>query len=288
MQIIRLFLHLVIILTGIFNGCSSVQDFIKTSVHKPQVQFAGVKLTGLSFQAVDLLFDLTISNPNSVGIKMAGFDYDFLINNRTFVQGNQEKGLKIQAKGENTVQIPISLRFADVYQSLKSYAAQDSTKYQIKCGFAFDLPILGTQRIPVSKTGSIPLLKFPELSVESLQIKSLNLLGADLQLNVKIANPNAIAFIIKAMNYQLEINNNQWLTGESDNNTQIPAKDKSHLTFPISLNFLQLGQSVKQLLNNEQAVDYKFTGNLDLASSIPLLKQVTIPFDQSGRIRAIK
>ena len=89
---------LVVLITGAIS-CSSVQELLETGVQKPRVEFVGMKLTGLSFSDLDLLFDLKVTNPNVVGITMAGFDYDFLINSRSFVNGNQDKGMTIASRG---------------------------------------------------------------------------------------------------------------------------------------------------------------------------------------------
>ncbi|MCG8606123.1 LEA type 2 family protein [bacterium] len=265
-------------------GCSSVQEMVKSGIQKPSVEFVGAKMTGLSFADVDLLFDLKVTNPNVVGITLAGFDYDFLINSRSFVQGNQEEGLSIASKGESTVQIPVSLQFAEIYKTFSNFGDKDSATYEIKTGFSFELPILGTQRIPVSKSGSLPLLKLPRLSVESLKISSLGLTGVDLELNLKLDNPNAFSFNLDAIKYEFDVNNSQWLNGTSSETSRIGAEDAGNLRIPISLNFLQIGRSVYQLLNGSEPLQYRLKGEFDLGLSIPLLGQVTLPFDRTGVI----
>ncbi|MFQ6116309.1 MAG: LEA type 2 family protein, partial [bacterium] len=195
---------------------------MKANIQRPRVTFAGARLDGLSLEAVDLLFDLKISNPNPVGIKLAGFDYDFLLNGSGFVHGEQDRALEIPAHGENIVQIPLSLRFAEVYKTFKSLRDQDTTRYQINAGVSFELPFLGKQRIPVSKEGTIPLLKLPKLRVESLKLNGLSLSGADLQLNVLLKNPNVFSFTLNRIGYQLEINDKRWMTGDLEKRIQIP------------------------------------------------------------------
>jgi len=169
---------LVVLITGAIS-CSSVQELLETGVQKPKVEFVGMKLTGLSFYDLDLLFDLKVTNPNVVGITLAGFDYDFLINSRSFVNGNQDKGITIASHGESRIQIPVSLQFADIYQTVTNLGSQDSTTYQINTGFSFELPVLGVQRVPVSHSGSIPLLELPSVSIGSLKLLSLKFTVVD-------------------------------------------------------------------------------------------------------------
>lgn len=275
---------LVVLITGVIS-CASVQELLETGVQKPKVEFVGMKLTGLSFSDLDLLFDLKVTNPNVVGITLAGFDYDFLINGRSFVNGNQDKGMTIASRGESTVQIPVSLQFADIYQTVTHLGNQDSTTFQINTGFSFELPVLGVQRVPVSHSGSIPLLKLPSVSIGSLRLKSLKFTGADLQLDLKINNPNAFAFNLDAINYKLDINQSQWVSGNSERTSRIGAKSDGNLTIPISLNFLQIGRSAYQLLNGNQPLQYHLKGDIDIGTSIPLLGKVSLPIDRAGEIR---
>ena len=274
-----------ILLVGLFAACSSVQEYLKTSIQKPRVEFTGAEINGLSFEALDLIFDLRIANPNPVGINLTGFDYNLFINRQSFVKGRQDDGLQIAANGENTVQIPLTLQFSEIYQSLVSLKNADSSQYKIACGFSFDLPVLGMQRIPVSKEGSIPLLKLPHISVESLQLKEMNFTGADLQLNLRLFNPNAFSFLVKALHYELEVNEKPWVHGQSEDRSSVAAKDAGLLAIPISLNFLQIGQSVSQLMKRNQTLNYHLKGDLNLGSSLPLLGEVKVLFDRSGQIR---
>lgn len=272
----------------LFTACSSVQEFVKENIQKPEVEFAGAKLNGLSFDQIDLLFDVKITNPNPVGVKLASFDYDFFVNENHFLGGKQEEGFEISSQGESTVQIPITIQFQEIYGTFKNLQSRDSTSYELKSGFAFDIPVLGEKQVNVSKGGAIPLLKLPRLSIESLKLNNLSLTSADLQLNLNLSNPNAISFVLENIDYRLDINNQNWLNGKSEKMLEIPKNDQSRLSIPVSLNFLQIGQSAYQILKNDQPLDYHFKGTFDLESSLPLLGKVTLPFDRSGQINIVR
>jgi LEA14-like dessication related protein len=265
-------------------ACASVSDLMKAGVQKPTVAFAGVRLDNLSFSAVDLLFDLKITNPNPVGATLAGFDYDFLLNGNSFLQGNQEQNVKIPAQGEQTLPVPVTLNFDNIYDTFKSLRDQDSTGYSLNCGLSFDLPILGPQRIPISKTGSVPLIKIPKIAIASLKLNKLNLSGADLKLQVKLTNPNALAFTLQAFDYRLEINGQPWLDSRQTQPLEIAAKKPSVLEIPFSVNFLQIGQSAYTLLSGKQDLSYRLKGGLHLTSSLPIFKETKLPFDTSGKV----
>jgi len=286
----RVFTIICLILVTVFlNSCSMLGDLAgKAKVRKPQVEFAGGKLDGLSFSKANFLFDLKIRNPNSMGVKMAGFDYDFFINDNSFIKGRQDKGIEIEAQGESTVQLPISLGFVELYQTFQSLRDQDRSTYQINCGFSFDVPVLGVVNIPVSKTGDFPLLKLPKVSLDALRLRNLSLTGADLELRVGLTNPNAFSMMMERLQYQLEINETRWISGDARENTQIMEKGDSFINIPISISFLEVGRSVYKLFTGNDSLNYQFGGNVDLATSVPLLGQVNLPFDRSGQIKILR
>jgi len=266
-------------------SCTSVNEFMRSTIQKPGVAFTSAKISGLSFQNIDLLFNLKITNPNPVGIHLVGFDYDFSINQNSFVKGKEDKGVDIAAKGESNISIPVSLNFIKLYNTFVSFKNRDSTDYKINLGATVNLPVLGAQRIPVSKQGTLPLLKRPKIQVAAIKLNKLNFTGADLSLKVTLNNPNPFAFNLNKLNYILNINGAKWLDGHATETMQVLAKKESILNIPISLNFLQIGRSVGQLLNGNQPLAYNFKGDLNLTSGMPLLGEVNLPFDRHGEIQ---
>ncbi len=272
----------------LISSCATVDEFVKSTFQQPQVAFETATISGLSFEAVDLLFDLKISNPNPVGVSLVGFDYDFLLNGNSFIKGEQTDGLDIEPNGQNTVQIPVSATFSNIYNAFSSIKNQDSTTYKIECGFSFDLPVLGSKRILVSKTGSLPLLKRPNIRVKQLKLERLSFAGADLNLRVEIDNPNSFSFLLNTMDYSFEVNGKEWLNGTSSRSTRVESKQSKVIDFPISFNLLQIGSSVKTVLTVGKPLSYDFSGNVDFGTSIPLLDKVNLPFKRSGEIYIIR
>ena len=270
------------------SSCAVLQGVISDKVKEPKVEFVGAKISGLSLDAVDLLLDLKIQNPNSVGVKLAGFDYDFLLDGNQFVKGNQDKGIDIPSQGEETIQLPLSLKFAYIYQAFPNLREQGVSNYQIKCGFSFDVPVLGVVRIPVSKSGEVPMIKLPKLSFGSLKLDRLTLTGADLKLSLKLNNPNVFSMLLGKMQYNFKLNEQSILSGLTDKSMQISEKSDNIIEIPVSVDFLRAGTAIYQILNGNKTLNYQLGGNLDLSTSLPLLGQVNLPFELSGRTDLVK
>ena len=116
----------------------------------------------------------------------------------------------------------------------------------------------------------------------------IRLTGADLTLNIKIKNPNAISFILKDMNYKLNVAGTEWINSNMTQSMSIDAKNENTIEIPISLNFLSMGQSVYNLLKGDHTLKYNLIGSAELGSSLSLLNDFEIPFNQTGETKILK
>ena len=283
--------YLILAVLVLFSSysCSTLNTILnQMNIQKPTVEITNAKISKLSFNDLDLLFDIEINNPNSVGINLAGFDYELLINKNSFISGNQPDKLQIAANNQNTIQLPVKLKFVDIYNTFADLKKNNNSTYQIKCGLNFNLPVLGETRIPISKSGNIPLLKLPSIKFSSVKLNNINLTSANLLLEVKFKNPNSFSMLIDQMDYNFQVNGNNWLTGKANQKTSTNQNGESTIQIPVSLNFLQMGSSLFQIISGGKNLNYNFTGNLDIKSSHPLLEKLSLPFNQSGKFDILK
>ena len=287
MKIIKYFFILLFPL--ILTHCAELMKIAQQgNVQKPAVRVSSARLAGLSFDQADLIFDIEISNPNSVGVSLAGFDYDLLLNNQSFLKGDQKDKTEIKANDIATLQLPLSLNYANIYQTYQSLKNSDDVTYKLDTGFSFDMPILGPVRVPVSTSGQVPMVKLPRLSVKSIKLDRLNLTGADFDISLGIDNPNAWGLVVNALQYGLKINGTEWISGQTNERLQLNEKGESVLHLPFSLSFLKIGSSVYNIIANGKGLNYTFTGQTDLSSSLEMLGDFKLPFDLSGKIDLLK
>jgi len=270
------------------HACATLEDVTRKSFDKPIISVTGVKVNKLSFESIGLLFDLKVANPNPLALTLAGLDYDLKLNGASAVSGEQPQGIDIAAEGESTVQLPVSLNYQTLYKTFAGLRYEDQVNYAIDIGLSFKIPFLGTHRFPVSHEGPIPLPKRPSISVTAIELNRLNVAGADLNLKIKVKNPNAFGVILKSIKYDFDVDGKKWLDGKSFQDFNFAAKQEKEMRFPISLNFFQIGQSVFQLINGSSDLDYVFKGNLDMETDLPLIGKVSLPFTQSGQMPLLK
>lgn len=270
----------------LFLGCAALQDLVQ--IQKPSIRVTSTKLTALNFEGLDLNLTFEIDNPNALAVSAEGFDYDFKLNGHSFVQGKESKAVSIPATGKGYVDLPVSLAFKDIYQTVVSLKNQDSTRYEISAGFNFNLPVLGPIRVPVSKQGDLPLLKLPKVSIRKFKVNRMGFTGADLELVLGVANPNAIPFQLKAMDYNFSVSQLSWVRGSIPEAISLAQKGEGSVTIPIQLDFLKMGQSIVQLVKGDTQLDYQLSGGLDLGSDLDFFGDVRLPLDEAGKVKLLK
>lgn len=260
--------------------CSALKEL--ANIQKPIVTLDDVQITGLTIDDISLKFNIAIDNPNQLSVKLAGFDYDLLLNDQTFIQGQQNDQLLIEAQSKSMLALPVRLVFKDIYANYQNLKNMDSTDYQLKVGLVFDLPVLGQTKIPVNLKGKFPLIKIPTLAIESLYLTKLNLTSANLLLNIQLDNPNSMSLLMNKIYYKFTVNGIEWITGLNENPQIIEANKKNILGIPIRLNFFQIGKTVYDLILGTSAVNYNLKGSLNFGSRSGLLQNQNVTFNQSG------
>lgn len=233
---------------------------------------------------MELTYDIKVENPNAVAVEMIGYDYNLDINEHPFINGDQSKTMTIEASGESIFEVPMTLNFPDLYRTASELVNEDESSYQFLSHLRFDLPIIGTTAIPVKKSGNIPLLKLPKLSMQSIEVNNLSLSSADLTLNLGFNNPNGFGMDIGQLNYDLIVNGSQWADGTALQNVKVKENGLTELEIPISLNVTQIGTSAYQILTGSENLDYQFQGNFQFNVGHELLGSTNFDFNRSGQI----
>jgi len=271
---------LLLLLAFFLAGCAEITKYSETV--KPTASLTGMRLANINFEQADLVFDLAVVNKNPVPIDLAGLDYDLKIANQSLVSGITAQAIKIKANDTSKVQLPITLKFADLKKLPGELWNKDTFSYQLDTKFNLNLPVIGNYAIPVSKQGELPVPKIPEINVKAVKVKNLSFTAADLIAQVEISNPNAFDLAMSDFDYQLNINQQTWGKGSLNEKNQVPQKGKTVIDIPVKLDILSAGQSAYKMLLNKTPMQYQLTGNLTLDTGIELLRDYKMPLDVKG------
>ena len=110
----------VLCLAVLFTTCRGMQIS-----QKPEARIKDFDIKSISLQDVTLLFDIEISNPYPVGLKLDNIDLTFFVENKQFMKTGTEKGLRIEAQGKKSSIFTVNLKYTDIMKIVKDYASKD-------------------------------------------------------------------------------------------------------------------------------------------------------------------
>lgn len=259
-------------------GCASLQEQIKEHVQKPTADVKGVNITDMTLDSVSMLVDLNVNNPNSFGFNTTGFDLALAVEESTLATlDKSDSPLSVPANGSAATSVPLTLKFADIYNAISSLKDKDEFSYGIDAGFKVALPVIGDMRIPVSFASSLPIPKRPEVSFADASLGKVGWTGAEMTLVLDVTNPNSFGIDLNQLNYQI-VYAGQSLGGGSVKSVSLKEGEKHQITIPVNLSFAKLGSSLVSMLTGSKDMDIDLKGSLDFAPDLGFWKPEPMDF----------
>ncbi len=266
------------------TGCGLFQSL--SSMTAPTVTFKDFRVDGFTFEGMDFLFDFEVMNPNRVEIKAESYRYEFFINDESLISGNRVEQVELKPRDSRTIQVPVAMNFQQLYRAGQSVVNSDSIRYQLETEVEFDLPVMGSRRVPVKAEGYLPVVRIPQISFEGFDIKSFSLNGAEFEARLRVVNPNSFGFRFMNVGYKLEVNNNEWVDSTFDDAIRIGANSDAEVRIPVRLSGASLGSAVLQILSGEQSFNYTISGGGEIDLDLPYVRDTAfLPFEFSGQHR---
>jgi len=106
------------------SSCASV-------IQKPEISINDVDLGYVSFKESSATFTLNVKNPNSFAIAMSGIEYALSLNGVAVADGENANKIKIAAKSEETIEIPIRLKIGEMIKMIPTFLRERQVKYEL-------------------------------------------------------------------------------------------------------------------------------------------------------------
>ena len=133
---------------------SSCSFFLKQVVEKPKVEFEHVDLKDVSGNGATVLVGLKIENPNSFSLHVDSVRYILEIKGKPLTSSTIDKPVEVPSKGSAVIEIPVPVKFADLFSSVLDFLQSGSTEYRVS-GEAK----IGSFSIPFDQKGELKLKK---------------------------------------------------------------------------------------------------------------------------------
>jgi LEA14-like dessication related protein len=261
---------------------------LKTVVKEPVFSIHSVELTNINFTAVDLLCKVNVENPNVFDVPFPEIDWEFFVNENSFITGTVKNDRIIKSRETTVVDIPLQVTYEGLYNTVQSVKNAGETAYRIALGAKFSLPVFGDQIWRLEHSGILPLLKMPVVAFRGIKVKNVSLTRVEFELAWEVENNNTFAINMKELNYDLRVNNTPWAAGRLQNGMIIEAEKKTIVPLTVSLNALGMVREITDIINRGAGVAFACGGTIHLSGGLPGLEDLMIPFQFSGNTKLQK
>lgn len=123
-------------------------------LEKPTVSLEEVSARDTNLTGTTLVFRLNLKNPNAIDLPLDDLTYQVFLNGNFFAEGRTDKKVRIPARGESDVEIPLAVQYTKVLSGLGRVLRGEDMDYRLKGDAKF-----AAFSIPFEKAGDLKLLK---------------------------------------------------------------------------------------------------------------------------------
>lgn len=250
----------------------------------PKVTFRSLDVGSLSFTGLDLVCRLAIENPNPIGVSLAGFSYELVLGSVPFVHGEQDRKQRIAARESSLLDVPVSLQFGNLLDTVQHLRTADSADYRLNVSCSFDVPLLGAIKVPISRSGRLPVLRMPRVQLASIRVTSIGVTRAHLEVQLDIDNPNSISALFERLEYTLALNGQQVAQGTTEQPITLKAWGSNRIILPLQIDFMRSGRTLAQFVNSREPIDYSLDGRVVIMTSLQHFVRLPLAFQHAGTI----
>ncbi|HPJ39092.1 MAG TPA: hypothetical protein PLT75_11645 [Spirochaetota bacterium] len=178
----------VLILLCVAVSCASLQSYIDK---RPQVRIRDFDIKSISFRDIDLLFDMEISNPYPIGLKLEQVKFRVDIEKNKLFETTTTKGFRIRAAGTESTPLVVNLEYSRIAAIVRDYRNKEYLTCDISGELVIPLPKIPglpkTYTYPFKVTRKIPAIK-PHISIANFRVKAPSM--ADIQSAIRNSAKN--------------------------------------------------------------------------------------------------
>ncbi len=258
-------------------GCNTLDEVIE-SAPKPGARILGAGVRNLSLSSLDLVFDIEVSNPYSVGLPLVDLTYTLNSGREQLLSGSIKPSGSVPANGTSVVQLPARLDLASVVKTLPGVKPGAIVPYNARIDLIVDAPLLGEMNLPLRRSGEIPVPAPPQITLLSFDVGNLGLdeVRADARLRVK--NTNQFRIDLSRIRFDLALSGRNVASSRLRASPKLGPGQAAVVKIPLSFSPRALGAGALDVLSGSNA-GYAISGRLDVMTRYG---ELALPFSQRG------
>jgi len=137
---------------------SSCRPLLREVFQTPKVRLVDIGVAGNPFVSrgpIEAILHLSVNNPNSYALKVAGVAYSATVGTRKVADGERTEEMRIEPSGETVVRVPVRIQTDVFAEALREVLAARAVSYEFNGSVSIVAPVVGVVRVPFSRTGTI-------------------------------------------------------------------------------------------------------------------------------------
>jgi LEA14-like dessication related protein len=270
---------LALVTAAFLGGCQSLQQVINAAP-QPSARVIGAELRDLKVNSVDMIFSVEVTNPYTTDLPVASLAYVLDSGGTTLLEGGIEPTGAIPARGRSVLQLPARISFETLLATLKNVRPGAVVPWRADFIVALDAPMLGRIKLPLSRSGELPVPALPAVEVVAFELGSLSLDKAEAVATLKLTNTNRFALDLKRLGFTLDLGGSPVARTSVSNTGRVAAGGSATVKVPMSFSPRAFGIPLFNLLKGG-AADYRLAGAIEADTDYAPL---SAPFTGSGSV----
>ena len=260
-----------IVITVCICSCASLGI-----IQEPRVSIRSVDLANISIEGIDMVCRLNVENPNLFDIPFPEIDWKLFINSNSFINGILKNNTKLGSNRTVTIDVPFSVTFAGLYGTFASLLESSEAAYQIALGIKFPLPVIEEKTFNLDFSGNIPLFKFPDIQLGSLNTAKIDFTGVEQELVINITNPNSFPIPFPEFDWVYAIQGSPLLRGGIASAGLIAANVQTPVTIKAGIQYADIIGLLGSLGNSPELPSVM---KMDSIMPVPFLEEQKSSFE---------
>lgn len=142
--------------------------------------------------------------------------------------------------------------------------------------------LMGCQKL--GSVGDALKTRQPTISYKRLKTDSISFSGVDATLVFAIDNPNPVQIALSSLDYALQIEGQQILSGDKSDGLTLAASGSTNLRVPLSLQFSDI-EGLLDATRGKDELDFSVSGDMGFNTPIG---ELTLPYDAGGNFPVLR
>jgi LEA14-like dessication related protein len=266
------------------GGCATKPAAARGPEPRVQLTSAPIRLVDRSHAV--LCLEARIDNPRDEELRLITAECVLVTEGSLSKAGSlrplEPLPLSIPARGSSSVSFTASIDLGSLDATVIGPKGPAEAQWSAAAAFRLRSVSGGEFEELAAATGTVPIIREPEISIRSLRILRDVLVTTRLALGIEIRNPNAFPIDLASLSYDFYGESKKWAKGAEGQAIRVAARDRREYELEFEMNFADVDRRLFDLVAKLGTVDYRLSGSAAVSTGLEVLPSFSLGFNLEG------